>query len=139
MRWMLALLSAVLLAACAPAPNQGGGPRSTEKKATIVMYRNAAGQCATTTTRYVKVPPNGKIRWKIDDGDTEPGCITGSLKVFVRFPAGTLDACNGASGTNNIMCDAPADATRVIKYDVLYGETFASPITTEDPEIQIAM
>jgi hypothetical protein len=135
---MLALLTAVLLAACAPPADQGG-VRGTDRKATIVMYYNSAGRCATTTTRYVKVPPNGKIRWKIDDTDTDPRCITGSYKVFLRFPSGTLDRCNGANGTNNIECDAPADTTGVIKYEVLYGEVFNSPITTEDPEIQIAM
>jgi hypothetical protein len=126
MRWLLVAVPTLVLG-CAVADTlaQGRG------QGTIVLYRDAQGVCQTSTTPFMRAR-RGVVRWKVDD---EFDCVTGNLRVSLRFPAGPLAVCNGASGTRDIQCDLTKlkSAVSRTKYDVLFNGQ------VEDPEIQIEM
>jgi hypothetical protein len=100
-----------------------------EKKGVIVVYRDKDNVCQTATTPYMKLNPS-KVKWKIDD---QFGCVTGTVVVTLEFPAGSLYACNGLSGTQKIECNLEdlRENVPATKYTVVLGSA------KEDPELQI--
>jgi len=136
MRYAIASITALTVAlsftACASSRLFGGG----EKKGTVVLYRDEANACKSITTPYFKAfKSSGKVKWKIDD---EFECITGDLKVILKFDKGDADPLPSClkEGTNKIECDLDHITAPIPKrkYSVWLGGT-----KLEDPELQIEM
>ncbi len=132
---MLILATTLVAVSCSRfAPGLAGGT----KKGTIVLYRDAANNCKSVTTRYMKKSKNQdrSVQWKVDD---EFDCQSQNGVIELRFALGQdpLPNCQKKTepGKKAIECDlATANTTNgAVKYQI-----FLDGNEIEDPELEIA-